>query len=72
MKNVNTIALLLYFTAMCAIFFGVYVQVQFDTSSDGLILLVSVGSLVAGLLLLGIAEMIRLLSKISRKLTAPK
>lgn len=72
MKNINSIALLLYFTSLCAIFFSVYAQVQFDTSSDGLILLVSVGSLVGGVLLLGIAEMIRLLSKISRKLHTTK
>jgi len=63
--------MLLYIPAIVALIFGIFVQREFDMS-DGLFLLVSTGCLFGGFLLLGIAEIIRLLSKIIRQNNANK
>jgi hypothetical protein len=60
-----------YIPAIGAVIFGIFVQREFDMS-DGLNLLVSIGSLFGGFLLLGIAEVIRLLSKVSRQIDENK
>ncbi|UCZ51534.1 hypothetical protein LGQ02_11690 [Bacillus shivajii] len=62
MKDLNAIALLLYIPAIGTLIFGILVLIMFDMG-DGLHLLVLAGSLFGGFLLLGIAEIIRLLSK---------
>jgi hypothetical protein len=54
-----------------AVITGMYVLIKFDTS-EGLVLLVSIGSMFGGILLVGIAEIIRLLSKISRQIDETK
>lgn len=71
LKNLNAVALFLYIPAIGAVIFGIFVQREFDMS-DGLNLLVSIGSLFGGFLLLGIAEVIRLLSKVSRQIDENK
>lgn len=67
MININAIALILYIPAILAIVFGVNFQREFDMS-DGVNLLISLGSIFCGLFLIGIAEIIRLLSKISKQI----
>ncbi|MFC0561717.1 hypothetical protein ACFSUR_08550 [Halalkalibacter alkalisediminis] len=53
-----------YIPAITAIVFGIYVQSKFDMN-DGTNLLAEIGSLFGGLFLIGLAELMRLLSKIS-------
>ncbi|MFC0561932.1 hypothetical protein [Halalkalibacter alkalisediminis] len=67
----NVIALILYIPAIVAIVFGIIVQTQFDMS-EGIVILISVCSMFGGFLLIGIAELIRLLSKISQQIAEEK
>ncbi|KHF39269.1 hypothetical protein [Halalkalibacter okhensis] len=71
MKDLNVITLILYFSAIVAISTGILIQIQFDMS-DGTVILISIGSLFGGFLLIGIAELIRVLTKISRQLVENK
>ncbi|WP_368505185.1 hypothetical protein AB3N04_05955 [Alkalihalophilus sp. As8PL] len=71
MKNLNAVALYTYIPGIVAVITGMYVLIKFDTS-EGLVLLVSIGSMFGGILLVGIAEIIRLLSKISRQINETK
>ncbi|WP_227940403.1 hypothetical protein [Alkalihalobacillus deserti] len=71
MRNLNVVALTLYIPALAAIIFGIYVQLNLDMS-DGVNLLASIGGLFGGLFLIGLAEIIRLLSNISRQIDENK
>ncbi|MDV2683984.1 hypothetical protein RYX56_06310 [Alkalihalophilus lindianensis] len=71
MKNLNAVALYTYIPGIMAVITGMYVLIKFDTS-EGLVLLISIGSMFGGILLVGIAEIIRLLSKISRQIDETK
>ena len=64
LKKLNFIAVLLYVFGIIAMGFWILATKQYNLSSDGTVLLASIGSLFGGLLLIGIAEIIRLLSKI--------
>ncbi|MCF6408799.1 hypothetical protein [Pseudalkalibacillus salsuginis] len=67
MKNVNVAGIILLVAGVIAIGFGVFVQETLDMK-NGTIILSSIASIFIGLLMLGIAEIIRLLFKISRQL----
>jgi hypothetical protein len=71
LKNLNAVALYTYIPGIMAVLTGMYVLIDFDTS-EGLVLLVSIGSMFGGFLLVAIAEIIRLLSKISRQIDETK